>query len=206
MPDYRSPYETCPEVCGNLERPGVALDMPLWIEHAHLDTTVDQLRIEDALQGLDWRGKHILHVGVGNSRFAERFAPELAQVDGITICQSEIAKAQSLGIPNYTVHFLNKYGREFSLVIRNRYDFVIDNNLASYACCKYHFYRMMDNYLAVMKPGGRILTDQRGMDFTVEEKRWILSYRDLEALEQKFPVRASRVTHTVYALTVEAAR
>ena len=90
--------------------------------------------------------------------------------------------------------------------MRNRYDFVIDNNLASYACCKYHFYRMLDNYLAVMKPGGRILTDQRGMDFTVEEKRWILSYRDLEALEQKFPVRASRVTDTVYAIGVEDAR
>jgi hypothetical protein len=35
MPDdYRSPYESCLEVCGNLERPGVALDMPLRIEHA----------------------------------------------------------------------------------------------------------------------------------------------------------------------------
>ena len=99
MPDYRSPYETCPEVCGNLERPGVALDMPLWIEHAHLDTTVDQLRIEDALQGLEWRGKHILHVGVGNSRFAERFAPELAQVDGITVCQSESRRRNRSAFP-----------------------------------------------------------------------------------------------------------
>jgi hypothetical protein len=142
MADYRSPYETCPDVCGNLERPGVALDMPLWIEHSHLDTTVDQLRIEEALNGMEWRGKHILHVGVGNSRFAGRFSSEAALIDGITVCQSEVARAQSLGITNYTVYFLNKYGREFSLTLKNRYDFVIDNNLASYACCKYHFYRM----------------------------------------------------------------
>jgi hypothetical protein len=207
MPDdYHSPYESCLEVCGNLERPGVALDMPLWIEHAHLDTTVDQARIEDELQNLELRGANLLHIGVGNSRFAERFAPGAALIDGITVCQSEEERAHSLGIPNYTVYFLNKYGREFSGTIRNHYDFVIDNNLASYACCKYHFYRMLDNYLAVMKPGARILTDQRGMDFTVEEKRWILSYRDLEALERKFPVRVSRVTDTVYAIASEAAR
>jgi len=204
--DYRSPYETCPDMCGNLERPGVALDMPLWIEHSHLDSTVDQLRIEEALNGLEWRGKHILHIGVGNSRFAERFAPEAGLIDGITVCQSEVARARSLHIPNYTVYFLNKYGRDFSLTLKNRYDFVIDNNLASYACCKYHFYRMLDNYLWAMKPGGRILTDQRGMDFTVEEKRWILSYQDLEALEKKLPVRVSRITDTVYSIASEVNR
>jgi hypothetical protein len=52
-----------------------------------------------------------------------------------------------------------------------------------------------------MKPGGRMLTDQRGMDFTVEEQRWILSYRDLLALEKKFPVRVSCITNTVYAIS-----
>src|SRR5271169_24200 len=205
MPLYSSPYETCPEVCGNLERPGVALDMPLWIEHAHLDTTVDQLRIEDALSRMEWRGKSFLHVGVGNSRFAQRFAAEAGLIDGLTVCRVEVELAQSLRIPNYAVYFLNKYGREFLLTIRNRYDFVIDNNLASYACCKYHFYRMLDNYLWAMKPGGKILTDQQGMDFTVEEKRWILTYRDLQSLEEKFPVRVARINDTVFALASEPA-
>jgi hypothetical protein len=196
----------CPEVCGNLERPGVALDMPLWIEHAHLDTTVDQLRIEDAISSMEWRGKSFLHVGIGNSRFAERFAAGAALIDGLTVCRSEVERAQSLGISNYTVYFLNKYGREFPLTIANRYDFVIDNNLASYCCCKYHFYRMLDNYLWAMKPGGRILTDQRGMDFTVEEKRWVLSYQDLQFLEAKFPLSAARINDTVYALVSEPGR
>lgn len=205
MHAYSSTYETCVEVCGNLERPGVALDMPKWIEHTHLDTTVDQLGIEDALSGMNWQGKSFLHVGVGNSRFAQRFAAGALLIDGITVCRSEVEWAASLRIPNYTVYFLNKYGREFLLTLTHRYDFVIDNNLASYACCKYHFYRMLDNYLWAMKPGARILTDQRGMDFSVEEKRWILSYEDLQALEQKFPVHVTRVTDTVYAITNEAA-
>ena len=56
-----------------------------------------------------------------------------------------------------------------------------------------------------MKPGARILTDRRGMEFTVEEKRWILSYEDLRALENKFPVRVSRINQTVYAIAAEAA-
>ncbi|HEX3417813.1 MAG TPA: hypothetical protein VGK96_26670 [Candidatus Sulfotelmatobacter sp.] len=206
MPVYSSLYETCPEVCGNLERPGVALDTPLWIEHAHLDTTVDQLRIEDALSRMEWRGKSFLHVGVGNSRFAQRFAAEAALIDGLTVCRVEAERAQSLRIPNYAVYFLNKYGREFLQTIGNRYNFVIDNNLASYVCCKYHFYRMLDNYLWAMKPGGKILTDQQGMDFTVEEKRWILSYQDLQALEEKFPVRAAKINDTVFALVSQSAQ
>jgi Methyltransferase domain len=202
---YSSAYETCPEVCGNLERPGVALDMPLWIEHAHLDTTVDQLRIEDALTRMEWRGKSFLHVGVGNSRFAQRFAADAALIDGLTVSRVEVELAQALHIPNYAVYLLNKYGREFLLTITNSYDFVIDNNMASYACCKYHFYRMLDNYLRVMKPGGQILTDQRGMDFTVEDKRWIFTFEDLQSLERKFPIRAARINDTVFALVSESA-
>jgi hypothetical protein len=201
---YSSAYEACPEVCGNLERPGVALDMPLWIEHAHLDTTVDQLHIEDALNRMEWRGKSFLHVGVGNSRFAQRFAADAALIDGLTVSRVEVELAQALHIPNYAVYLLNKYGREFLLTIRNRYDFVIDNNMASYVCCKYHFYRMLDNYLWAMKPGGQILTDQRGMDFTVEDERWILSFEDLQSLESKFPIRAARINDTVFALVSES--
>jgi hypothetical protein len=57
-----------------------------------------------------------------------------------------------------------------------------------------------------MKPGGKILTDQQGMDFTVEEKRWILSYQDLQALEEKFPVRAAKINDTVFALVSQSAQ
>ena len=77
--------------------------------------------------------------------------------------------------------------------------------MASYACCKYHFYRMLDNYLRVMKPGGQILTDQRGMDFTVEDKRWIFTFEDLQSLERKFSIRAARINDTVFALVSESA-
>jgi hypothetical protein len=197
-----SRYDACPEICGKLDHPGLAMDIPRWIDHTDLDTTVDQARIEAALAGMSPSDRQqILHVGVGNSRLARRFAPYVRLVDGITVWGPEKSLADSLAIANYTVHFLSKYSREFLLTIENEYDYIVDNNLASFACCKYHFYRMLDNYLWCLRPGGRILTDQRGMDWTVEnDPRWQLTYDDLVALGERFPLTAARVTDTVYEL------
>jgi hypothetical protein len=200
-PDLPSRYDSCPEICGRLEHPGLATDMPIWIDHTQEATTVDQAGIEDALDGMDLRDRCILHVGVGNSRFAQRFAGRVRLVDGLTVSHREKELANSLRIPNYTVYFLSKYSREFLTTIENKYDFIVDNNLASFACCKYHFFRMFDNYLWCLRPGGRILTDQRGMDWTVDnDPRWQLTFSDLVALERRFPVAVEKVTDTVYAI------
>jgi hypothetical protein len=195
-------YDGCPEVCGRLRHPGLATDVQRWIDHTGLDTTVDQARIEDALDAMNpGEAQQILHVGVGNSQLAERFAPRVRLVDGLTVWAPEKTFADGLLIANYTVHFVSKYSREFLLTIEHEYDFVVDNNLASFACCKYHFHRMLDNYVWCLRPGGRILTDQRGMDWTVEDDpRWQLTYDDLVALSERFPLRAARVTDTVYEL------
>src|SRR4051812_1020837 len=74
MSGYISPYESCTEVCGNPEQPGLALDMPLWVDHTREETTIDQAAIEAQLARFDLGGKNLLHVGVGNSKFARRFA------------------------------------------------------------------------------------------------------------------------------------
>ncbi|HEV7452061.1 MAG TPA: hypothetical protein VGO16_11875 [Pseudonocardiaceae bacterium] len=201
MPDLPSRYDSCPEVCGRLEHPGLATDMPIWIDHTREETTVDQARIEGALEGMDIEDRHVLHVGVGNSRFAQRFAGRVRLVDGLTVSPREKELADSLRIANYTVHLLSKYGREFLRMIENRYDFIVDNNLASFACCKYHFFRMLDNYLWCLRPRGLILTDQRGMDWTVDDDpRWKLTFEDLVALERRFPVAVAKVTDTVYEI------
>ena len=60
---------------------------------------------------------------------------------------------------------------------------------------------MLDNYLWCLEPGGSILTEQAGMDWTVDnDPRWKLRYGDLEALQEKFPVEAWKATGTVYGL------
>lgn len=197
----RSAYEACLEVCGHLEHPGLGIDMPIWVDHTQEATTVDQARIEDALEGMALAGRRILHVGVGNSQFAKRFGPRVRLIDGLTVSEAEKALADSLHLANYSVFLLNKYGREFLQRIGHRYDYVIDNNLASFACCKYHFHHMLDNYLWSLEPGGSILTEQAGMDWTVgNDPRWQLRYGDLEALQDKFPVEAWKATDTVYGL------
>jgi hypothetical protein len=200
MPEFISQYESCPEVCGKMENPGLALDMPLWVDHTKEDTTVDQARIEAELDKMSLSGKNILHVGVGNSKFARRFANRVTLIDGLTVSHNEKTLADSIEISNYTVYLLNKYSREFILMLRNRYDFIIDNNMASFACCKYHFYLMLDNYIWALKSGGRILTDQQGMDWVIEDSRWKLTFQDLLALENKFPVKAGRITDTVFSI------
>jgi hypothetical protein len=198
-------YEGVRDVCGQLDHPGLATDLPIWVDHTRDETTVDQARIEDVLETMDLAGRSILHVGVGNSGLASRFAPRVELVDGLTVSEPEMTLANSLGIPNYTVQLLSKYSREFLQQVTNRYDYVVDNNLASFACCKYHFFRMLDNYLWCMRPRARILTDQRGMDFTVDEDpRWQLTYDDLVALEDLFPVTAGALTDTVYELRIRS--
>ena len=200
MPGFNSQYESCLEVCGRMDRPGLALDMPLWVDHTKDETTVDQASIEAQLDKLDLSGKTILHIGVGNSKFARRFASRVILIDGLTVSPNEKTLGDSLAIGNYTVYLLNKYSREFILTIRNRFDFIVDNNLASFACCKYHFYLMLDNYVWSLKPGGQILTDQQGMDWVIEDPRLKLNYQDLLALENKFPVKAGRITDTVFSI------
>jgi hypothetical protein len=200
MAEYVSPYEACPEVCGQSARPGLALDLPIWVDHTRDETTIDQARIEDELERMPIDGKNILHIGVGNSQFARRFAARVNLIDGLTVSDNEMRLAEAQAIGNYTVYFLNKYSREFILTLRNRYDFIVDNNLASFACCKFHFYLMLDNYVWSLKPGGSILTEQTGMDWVIEDPRWRLTFDDLCALEAKFPLKAARVSDTVYSM------
>jgi hypothetical protein len=59
---------------------------------------------------------------------------------------------------------------------------------------------MLDNYIWSSKQDGQILTDQQGMDWVIEDPRWKLTYQDLLALENKFPVRVGRITDMVFSI------
>jgi hypothetical protein len=141
---------------------------------------------------------NILHVGIGNSGFAQRFAHRVNLIDGLTVSRNEEAHAGSLGIGNYRVLRINKHTRK--PLPPDRYDLIIDNNLTMCVCCKYHFYLMLDNYLESLKANGRILTDQQGMNSTMGDPRWKLTYEDLVGLENKFPVKLSKLTSTIYSI------
>src|SRR2546425_3561934 len=193
-------YAAYKEFCGNREQPWVTLCSEA-VDWTQQETTRDQARIEAVLDTLAVTDASILHVGVGNSRFAQRFASRARRIDGLTVHQNEKTHADALEIPNYTVSVLNKYSPGFVAVITNTYDFIIDNNLASFACCKQHFAVMFENYLRVLTAHGQILTCQIGMDVYHGDFGWVMTYADLFSLERKFPVHVSKLTDVVYAST-----
>jgi hypothetical protein len=194
-------YTSYKEFCGNREQPWVTMNSAA-VDWTQQETTRDQARIEAVLDTMDVTGTSILHVGVGNSGFAQRFASQARRIDGLTVHQNEKIYAEALGIPNYTVYMLNKHSSEFVSVLTNTYDFIIDNNLASFACCKYHFAVMCENYLRVLASHGQILTCQIGMDVYHGAFGWVMTYADLVSLERQFPVHVSKMTDVVYAIAV----
>jgi hypothetical protein len=194
-------YATYREDCG-IEQPGVASNDEA-IDWTRQETTPDQARIEAVLDTMALAGVQILHVGVGNSKLAQRFASRVRAIDGITVHENEKTSADVLAIANYTVYVVNKYGREVVSVLPRTYDFIIDNNLASFACCKKHFSVMLKNYTTVLRSWGRILTCQIGMDAYHDELGCTMAYVDLISLESHFPVLVSKLNDVVYALTKE---
>jgi len=160
--------------------------------------------IEAVLDTMAHTEVQILHIGVGNSKLAQRFASRVQGIEGLTVHPNEKIFADSLAIPNYTIHMLNKYSRQVLSVLSYTYDFIIDNNLASFACCKTHFFVMIENYLSVLRSRGRILTCQIGMDAYHDELGCSMTYTDLVGLESQFPVLVSKLNDVVYALTLRS--
>ncbi len=201
MSEETCTYATYKEFCGNRQQPWVTRISEA-VDWTHQETTRDQVRIEAVLDTMAVTGTSMLHVGVGNSKLAQRFASQARRLDGLTVHQNEKTHADALGIPNYTVYVLNKYSPEFISVITNTYDFIIDNNLASFACCKHHFSVMFENYLRALTSHGQILTCQIGMDAYVGAFGWVMTYADLVSLERKFPMHVSKMTDVVYAIAM----
>ena len=201
MSEATRTYDTYKAFCGNLAQPWVTRISEA-VDWTHQETTRDQVRIEAVLDTMGVTGTSMLHVGVGNSKLAQRFARQARRLDGLTVHQHEKTQADALGIPNYTVYVLNKYSPEFVSVLTKPYDFIIDNNLASFACCQYHFAVMFENYLRALTSHGQILTCQIGMDAYVGAFGWVMTYADLVSLERKFPMHVSKMTDVVYAIAM----
>ena len=192
---------TAPTFCGNPEQPGVT-QIREALDWTHQETTRDQAHIEVVLETLMAPDAVLLHVGVGNSQLAQRFASRARHIDGLTVHQHEKTYADALGLSNYTVYVLNKYSPAFDAVLTQPYDFIIDNNLASFACCHAHFSGMLAQYLRALTAHGQILTCQIGMDAYQDDCGWSLSYADLVRLERQFPMHVSKLTALVYAIAV----
>jgi len=173
-----------------------------WRDWSERETTPDQKRIESYLSSLSLSGKSLLHVGIGNSEFAKSFHSRVAGIDGITIEKCEYEKGLDSGLNKYRVFLLNKYSRKLSDYLGKRYDFIIDNNPSSFACCRKHFITMMKSYWKLLRPGGVILTDRLGLEWvsSLNDPLWEMSGEDWIEMGKKFNLAGTSYNEWVIGL------
>lgn len=163
-------------------------------------TTPDQLAVVRVLEGYDLSAKRILHVGAGNSQFALTFASKVVSIDALTVSVNELNHGRRLRLPNYTTYLRNKYEPGLPAFLARRYDVIVDNNLGSFCCCRYHLQTMLEEYAELLNPDGVILTDQKGMDWKSDLAGVRLGVVELMRLTTATGMALRRVTGSVYSL------
>ena len=189
-----------PENCGLDITPGVD-EVPEWQVWVDKETTPDQLTIERYLDRVVSPTSSILHIGVGNSGLALRFASRVRRIVGTTIHSEEADCGHRLNLPNYQVAVVNKYSEEMDK-IAGPFDFIVDNNPSSFACCLLHFSQMMAYYGANLGDGGQILTARIGLGWAVtgNSVRWGMSSYDWCVVGDGLDLRVLECDPSVYAL------
>jgi hypothetical protein len=195
---HLSHWQDVPRDCAQTV-PGVGHGSDRVMDVSKRSTTADQQRIEAALDALLNPGARLLHVGVGNSSLAARFASRCEHVVGLTLRGAEKRHGDSLAIAGYSIEVLNKHSADLD-ALDGAFDFIVDNNLSGFACCIRHFELMLANYARLLLPGGLILTDRVGMQWTYHNGPMRLHYEDLETIARSFPFAAQRISGDVFAL------
>lgn len=199
----RDHFPEIPAYCGNDESPGID-EVEEWRDWYARPTTADQNRIESYLDDIGVDGLVILHIGVGNSSLATRYAGRASEIIGTTISPNEKRLADSLNLPGYSVHLQNKYLSKDRLSVPRGVNLIVDNNPTSFCCCWRHFCAMMLDYAAKLRPGGTIISDKVGLGWVVStpgvNQRWRFSFRDLVLAGKPFGLEARRVDEFIYLL------
>lgn len=124
-----------------------------WVDRKE---TIDQQNISKFVTSIGTTGKTILHVGIGSSKIADRFHKSAKSIYGITVVPSEVEYAHTLKLQNYNASLLNK-NESANLNKLGTFDYIIDNDIAAYACCKSHFKEMFDSYVSMLNENGLLL-------------------------------------------------
>jgi len=195
-----SPFDRLLQNCGKEHDPGID-STPEWQVWTNRPTTPDQLAIEEQLEHLITASSCVLHVGVGNSSLGRRFAPRVAAVVGTTLHDEERILSENEGIENYAVVRANKYSEDMDR-IAGQFNFVLDNNPATFACCVFHFCRMMIAYLDLLRSEGVFLTAQPGWGWVVRgnDPNWSFGWNEWALLGEILRMPVSRVTNSVYSM------
>lgn len=193
-------FRAVPQLCRNNGEPGVD-EVPDWQIWARRETTLDQLRIEEQLDKMVNRSTSILHIGAGNSSLGLRFAQRGCSVLATTIHEEELQDIKKLTIENYSVVIANKFAVDMD-EINGQFDLIVDNNPSSFACCLFHFARMMVKFFDLLKNGGQILTAQPGLGWVVSNNNpnWSLGWDDWVNLGAALGMPSRKLSEFVYSI------
>jgi hypothetical protein len=196
-------FGNLPLRCSEHKYPGIA-DQKGWTDWSNHETTPDQLRIEKHLLNFVNKSSRILHVGVGNSKLAIRFAPLVKNIVGMTIVPAEVRLGQSLAIENYQVLLWNKY-HKWHDGHGSRFDAIVDNNPSTFACCVYHMMEMFTWYAESLEPSGAIFTDRTGLEqvlkHTERTESDTLNFDSWAMIGRCFGLHAVDIDGSVFVLT-----
>lgn len=173
------------------------------LDYSSCDESPDQREINDWLRQQDLQGKRLLHIGTGNSSVARQCAANPSQrtryITSVTVSPKEKAAADQLQLPDYTTVLANKYGKSFVASQQGRqYDYVLDNNIASFVCCQRHLERYLQTLVDVLAKDGVIVTHWLGMQWTLNlgvndvETVWRMDHDKLETIASTFGLSTER--------------
>lgn len=158
----------------------------------------DQQDINDWLATQPTNGSAILHMGAGNSSVA-KLCPDAHSILAVTVAPKEKQYGDSLALSNYQVFYENKHSESFEAFIADRkFDYILDNNLASFVCCQKHFLRYISALVASLNDGGVLVTHWLGMQWVLDlglvdtETCWLLDEPKLSHLAECFDLSLSR--------------
>lgn len=102
----------------------------------------------------------VLQIGVGNSSFYKNASKSFCYFYGVTIVFEELEYGLKLknsqNHDNYHCELFNKYELSKKLTTDQNFDYIIDNDLSSYCCCKFHFSELIKFYSRILTPLGKI--------------------------------------------------
>lgn len=175
-------------------------------DYSHCSPTEDQIDINEFLLTQKTADTKILHIGVGNSSIAN-LIENAKLIKGVTISENELSLSKSFNSSYYQVELLNKYSADFDTFVKNeKFDFIIDNNIASFVCCQNHFLRYMSNLKNSLSNNGMIVTHWLGMQWILQsgiektDECWRLDENDLLYIASYFNLRLNNF-HPIYTLT-----
>lgn len=201
--------------CGrepHVDTHGAADELATWplLDYSDCEPTEDQAAINRWLAGAGLDGFDVLHVGTGNSSVARLLAGK-ARIASVTVARNEFEHGRALGLQDYAVHLLNKHSLAFAEQFASAsFDCILDNNLASFACCQKHLERYFETLVRLLKPGGFVLTHWLGMQWTLDvgvddvEPVWRLDAGKLRAIASAYGLGVEREEELFFLRRVRA--